>query len=112
MLPEAIPLPASQRHQSDAAHRVTADKFPSELEKKRKKKADDARHCADGGANDRQRINDAVNSADHGKDYVVPCGGSDQSLLATLPIGVILSSVSSAKNFRTIIACCSLPLRT
>ena len=31
---------------------------------------------------------------------------------AARPIGVILSSVSSAKNRRTIIACCSLPLRT
>jgi hypothetical protein len=39
-------------------------------------------------------------------------GEGSQSLLATRPIGVILSSVSSAKNFRTIIACCSLPLRT
>ena len=35
-----------------------------------------------------------------------------QSAPAARPIGVILSSVSSAKKRLTIIACCSLPLRT
>ena len=40
------------------------------------------------------------------------CWYRRQSARASRPIGVILSSVSSAKKRRTIIACCSLPLRT